>query len=91
MLITEHRFSPHHDHSRTSGIYNVQFMTFRNDARGLAALRWWRAACLESCELNPEEGKCGDQKYLDDWSSILSRRMALALRARKFARDVVSL
>ncbi len=69
VLITEHRFSPNHDHTRTSGIYNVQFMTFRNDARGLEALRWWRAACLESCELNPEEGKCGDQKYLDDWTT----------------------
>jgi hypothetical protein len=68
VLITEHRFTPHHDQTRTSGIYNVQFMTFRNDARGLEVLRWWRAACLESCELNPDEGKCGDQKYLDDWT-----------------------
>ncbi|MFY9314115.1 MAG: hypothetical protein WAO95_00990 [Burkholderiales bacterium] len=67
VLITEHRFSPQNDLSATSGIYCVQFVTFRNSERGRKALRWWREACLESCELNPAAGKCGDQKYLDDW------------------------
>jgi len=67
-LITEHRYTPGHDQSATSGIYNVQFMPFRATPRGLAILEWWRDACLESCELKPEEGKCGDQKYLDDWT-----------------------
>jgi hypothetical protein len=67
VLITEHRFSPQHDFRATSGVYCVQFVTFRNTERGRAALRWWREACIESCELNPAAGKCGDQKYLDDW------------------------
>jgi hypothetical protein len=67
LLITEHRYSPGLDSTATSGIYNVQFMPFRNTARGRTVLEWWRKACLESCELNPAEGKCGDQKYLDDW------------------------
>lgn len=70
MLITEHRYSPEHAHlAATSGTYCVQFLTFRNTERGIKALRWWRNACLESCELNPAEGKCGDQKYLDDWTT----------------------
>lgn len=70
VLITEHRYSPQHAHlAATSGIYCVQFVTFRNNERGLRALRWWREACIESCELNPAEGKCGDQKYLDDWTT----------------------
>jgi hypothetical protein len=68
ILITEHRFSPQHDFRESAGIYCVQFVTFRASERGLAALRWWRAACIESCELNPAQGKCGDQKYLDDWT-----------------------
>lgn len=67
VIITEHRYSPQHDFSATSGTYCVQFVTFKNSERGLRALRWWREVCLESCELNPAEGKCGDQKYLDDW------------------------
>ncbi|HEY4372683.1 MAG TPA: hypothetical protein VGN52_12220 [Burkholderiales bacterium] len=67
-MIIEHRYTPEHDSSATSGIYNVQFMPFRATAQGSAILEWWRDACLESCELKPEEGKCGDQKYLDDWT-----------------------
>ena len=69
VMITEHRYTPAHDQSATSGIYNVQFMPFRGSPGGRAVLDWWLSACLDSCELNPAEGKCGDQKYLDDWPS----------------------
>jgi hypothetical protein len=71
-MIIEHRYTPENDSSATSGIYNVQFMPFRATVRGTAILEWWREACLESCELKPEEGKCGDQKYLDDWTERFS-------------------
>lgn len=67
ILITEHRFTPAHDRTETSGKYNVQFLSFRNNTEGVAALKWWRKKCIASCELKPEEKKCGDQKYLDDW------------------------
>ncbi len=67
ILITPHRYLPAYDQSRTSGIYCVQFMTFRRDNKGLNALRWWRNECLEWCYNRQEEGKFGDQKYLDDW------------------------
>jgi hypothetical protein len=68
ILIHEHRYSPAYQHSaQTSGIYNVGLIAFRNDTRGLTALRWWQTACIAACYLRPEEGYCGDQKYLDDW------------------------
>lgn len=67
VLITEHRYTPHYDQSRTSGIYCVQFMTFRRDQNGLRALHWWRDVCLEWCYARYEDGRFGDQKYLDDW------------------------
>lgn len=67
ILITEHRYTPVYDQSATSGIYCVQFMTFKNNDEGMTALNWWAERCLEWCYGRFEDGKFGDQKYLDDW------------------------
>ncbi|MGG7664482.1 glycosyl transferase [Dyadobacter sp. BHUBP1] len=67
VLITAHRYAAPYDQSENSGIYCVQFVTFRNTKEGLAVLDWWMNACLEWCYARFEEGKFGDQKYLDDW------------------------
>jgi hypothetical protein len=67
VLITPHRFSPELAHHAINGIYNVQFLTFRRDERGLRALNWWHERCIEWCYYRFEDGKLGDQKYLDDW------------------------
>ncbi len=69
VLITEHRYTPEYDQSATSGIYCVQFMTFKNDENGMKALNWWRDSCNEWCYARFEDGKFGDQKYLDDWTT----------------------
>lgn len=68
VMITEHRYSPQYNKEALSGRYCVQFVSFRKDERGLEALRWWRERCLEWCYARFEEGKFGDQKYLDDWT-----------------------
>ncbi len=67
ILLTEHRYLPAFDRSADSGIYNVQFMTFRRTSEGLQALNWWRDRCIEWCFARVEDNKFGDQKYLDDW------------------------
>jgi len=67
VMITPHRFSPEYANEATNGIYNVQFLTFRRDQRGLEALQWWHDRCIEWCYYRLEDGKLGDQKYLDDW------------------------
>jgi SAM-dependent methyltransferase len=68
VLIVPHRYAPQWQAQEvTSGTYNVEFMTFRRDERGLQALTWWRDRCLEWCYYRVEDGKMGDQKYLDDW------------------------
>jgi hypothetical protein len=67
VYITPHRYTPKYDQSQKTGIYCVQFVAFRNDERGLAVLNWWRKSCLEWCYGRFEDGKFGDQKYLDDW------------------------
>ena len=69
VLITEHRYTKEYDQSAESGIYCVQFVTFRNDAQGMKVLRWWLERCIEWCYNRFEDGKFGDQKYLDDWTT----------------------
>ena len=69
IMITEHRYSPRYNKEVFSGKYCVQFVSFRNDERGLKALRWWRDRCIEWCYARNEDGKFGDQKYLDDWTA----------------------
>ncbi len=67
ILITEHRYTPMYNKDLKSGTYCVQFVTFKNDERGLKALHWWREQCLEWCYARFEDGKFGDQLYLEDW------------------------
>lgn len=67
VMITPHRYTPKYDQTETSGKYCVQFMYFKNDINGLNVLSWWREACLAWCYAYFEEGKFGDQKYLDSW------------------------
>ncbi|MBI2429731.1 MAG: glycosyl transferase [Ignavibacteriales bacterium] len=69
VLITEHRYSKEYDKSAKSGIYCVQYNTFRNTPEGFSALRWWNDRCIEWCYNREEDGKFGDQKYLDDWTT----------------------
>jgi len=67
VLITEHRYTPGYDQTATSGIYCVQFVTFKSNAAGMEVLNWWVDACIDWCFNRMEDNKFGDQKYLDDW------------------------
>ncbi len=69
VMITEHRYTPQYDKSAISGKYCVQFMYFDNTSASLAVLNWWRDRCIEWCFNRHEDGKFGDQKYLDDWTT----------------------
>ena len=69
VLITEHRYTPKYDQTITSGKYCVQFITFKNSEDGIKVLKWWVDACIEWCYARFEDGKFGDQKYLDDWTT----------------------
>ena len=66
VLITDHGYAPEHDQSATSGQYCVQFMTFTRDGSETVR-KWWEDRCIEWCFSRFEDGKFGDQKYLDDW------------------------
>lgn len=66
VLITDHGYAPEHDQTESSGKYCVQFITFSR--AGSEVVRyWWQQRCLEWCFARIEDGKFGDQKYLDFW------------------------
>jgi len=66
VLITDHAYAPEYDQSTTSGQYCVQFMTFNRNG-GEHVRKWWEERCIQWCFARFEDGKFGDQKYLDDW------------------------
>jgi hypothetical protein len=74
VLVTEHRFSylPRLYEEKRAGRFCVQFLTFRNEESSLKILDKWRKQCINWCYARYEEGKFGDQRYLDEWPEIYS-------------------
>lgn len=68
VAIIEHRFSARWEHLvERSGVFNVEYLIFKNDPAGRRALTWWRDRCVEWCYDRVEDGKMADQMYLNDW------------------------
>ncbi|MDB5600541.1 MAG: hypothetical protein JWN71_2585 [Xanthobacteraceae bacterium] len=73
ILIHEHRYSSDKAHfASTNGRFNVGFVAFRVGDESRACVTRWRAQTIERCELDPENGYCGDQGYLDEWPARYS-------------------
>jgi len=71
ILIHGHNFAPAYAaYAQSSGIFNVGLVAVRNSPEGIACLTRWRTQNMEMCVLDPEQGYCGDQKYLDEWPSL---------------------
>ncbi len=85
ILIIAHRFPAQLRYMESHGIYNVGLVSFRNDRAGRQALEWWRERCLEWCFDRAEDGKYGDQKYLDDWPSRFQAVVALQYKGANLA------
>lgn len=67
VIITEHRYTKENNLTKQRGRFNVQFMSFKNTNEGMKVLQSWRDKCIEWCYDKVEEGRFGDQKYLDYW------------------------
>lgn len=70
IAIIEHRFTPRLKHLEVNGRFCVEWVSFRRDAEGLACLDRWRRQCIEWCYYRLEDGRMGDQKYLDAWPDL---------------------
>lgn len=73
VLIHKHNFPPIYQKHAANGVYNVGMMIFRNDEEGKKVLAWWRDRCLEWCYNRCENGKMGDQKYLESFQHLSGR------------------
>ena len=67
IAIIEHRFTPRMKEFEVNGRFCVEWVGFRRDEQGMACLSRWRNQCIEWCYYRLEEGRKGDQKYLDEW------------------------
>jgi hypothetical protein len=69
VLITEHRYSAISRlyEQKRAGRFCVQFITFINQPDSRRVLTDWKGKCLDWCYNRYEDGKFGDQKYLDEW------------------------
>ena len=69
--IIEHRYGHEPQYwTDALGRFNVGWISFRNDQNTKACLAWWRERCLEGTPAQPENGRYGDQKYLDRWPEL---------------------
>ena len=72
IAIIEHRFSPRLQDREVNGRFCVEWVSFRRNDEGMACLSRWREQCIEWCFYRLEEGRMGDQKYLDEWPGLYS-------------------
>jgi len=79
LLTVEHRFPKGREILvKDSGRFNVAFNVFKNDKVGLACLNRWRGQCLDWCYWKHEDGKLGDQMYLDEWPKLYGKDLVIS-------------
>lgn len=64
--------SPHFIEHEAAGKFCVQFNYFKNSAEGMRALVWWKDCCIEWCYNKYEDGKYGDQGYVEQFPSLFN-------------------
>jgi lipopolysaccharide biosynthesis glycosyltransferase len=65
-LLSEHDFLEKNSSvEKNCGKYNSGFIVFKKCKTSLDVLKWWEEKCIDWCFDSVDEGKFGDQKYLD--------------------------
>jgi len=77
IAIIEHRFMPRLAHLEAYGRFNVEWVSFKRDEIGLRCLKLWRDQCIDWCYARLEDGRMGDQKYLDAWPDLFGNSVCI--------------
>lgn len=84
VLITEHAYAPEYgDRADILGRFCVQFIAFRNTPGAMKVMHWWQERCLEWCFARIEDGKFGDQLYLDCWTQLFANEVYVVQQVEK--------
>lgn len=69
IMITLHNFPDNRKYwEETKGKYNAGVLIFKNNENAKECLNWWKKECLNWCFKKYEDGKMGDQLYLNSWN-----------------------
>ena len=68
--VFSHRYADKDDPDNINGVFNVGWVGYQRGETALACLRRWREQCLVWCFAYTDEGRYGDQKYLDEWPTL---------------------
>jgi len=77
IAIIPHRYTSKLQRLRRFGTYNVGWVGARNDAEGIAVVKWWRSKCIEWCYDYVDGERFADQGYLDSFTRQFSRVKAI--------------
>jgi len=75
IAITPHRFSTKRQYLLRNGMFNVAWVSVKNDEIGRSCAERWADQCREWCYYRNEDGKFGDQKYLDEWPRLYGNQL----------------
>lgn len=84
--ITEHAYDPRYERfgrAKRGGKFCVQFVTFNHSVEGFKVMHWWQDRCVEWCYARAEDGKFGDQKYLDQWPELFAAEVHILKQKEK--------
>ena len=85
VAIVPHAFSPGREQLVQFGIYNVAWVSWRNDGEGRRCLDDYRRDCIDWCYDRLEGDRFADQKYLDKWPETYRGVHALAGKGMNLA------
>jgi hypothetical protein len=76
VAVVPHRFlAEDYQRLRPNGLFNVSWVSFGNGRPARSVLARWREQCLARCSA----ATSGDQRYLDEWPSLLSSPGSLCI------------
>lgn len=67
VMLMDHQYTPWYNYAETNGRYCAGYLYFKSTPNGLRVLRTWTDQCIDWCYGRHEDGKFGDQKYLDSF------------------------